>query len=167
MGKRAPRGGTARTKIVTVRLTPAEHARVQHRAAMAGSTVSAWAAEALSDGRVTVDVVHISRLHPALIAELKRVGNNINQIAACLNALYNVPAHEILAQMQHLLETLIRDEAVAARVARIRAARAGDPVPHPQSEAAERGLGAVRSRHGLDAAAGVDRGGPRHGSPHP
>lgn len=167
MGKRAPRGDTARTEIVTVRLTPAEHARVQHCAAVAGLTVSAWAAQALADGRVTVNVMHVSRLYPALIAELKRLGNNVNQIAACLNARENVPARTIVVQMQHLLEALIRDEAVAARVEHMRSARAGAPVPHPQSEAAERGLGAVRSRHGLDADAGVDRGGPGHGSPHP
>lgn len=175
MGKRATRGDEARTEIVHMRLTVSERLRVEQRAAAAGLTVSAWSARAVTGAEVTVAVTPTAPLPPGLIAELKRIGNNINQIAAALNTGRQVPATEIVAKMRDLLQALVRDETLVTRInacenpdgravlRRILGNRvasvpaAGDSVStHPHNEAAGP-VGGLRDRHGLDAAAGVDR----------
>lgn len=182
MGRRAARSDEARTEIVHMRLTVPERLRVEQRAAAAGLTVSAWAARAVTSSEVTVEVARTSTLPPGLIAELKRIGNNVNQIAAALNTGLHVPAAEIVAKMRDLLRSLVRDETLIARInecegpegramlRRILGNRvtsgqaAGDFVPPPPLGGAAEPVGRLRNRHGLDAAAGVDRGRPDHGS---
>jgi hypothetical protein len=116
MARRASRSDESRTEVVTIRLTKAERARLEQRASAAGLTVSAFAAQSLSTGRVTVEVTPSSALHPSLVAELKRIGNNVNQIATVLNAGRYAPIRNIVVQMRDLLHTLVRDEVLAARI---------------------------------------------------
>ncbi len=93
--------------------------------------MSAFSALALSASRVTVEVTPGPALHPAVIAELKRVGNNVNQIAAALNAREFVPARDIVLKMRELLHALIRDEVLAARIKAVEpGARSPDGTAH-------------------------------------
>jgi hypothetical protein len=131
---RAPRTDESRSEVVTLRLTKAERALVEQRASAAGLTLSAWAARMLSGGRVSVAVTPSPALHPSLVAELKRIGNNVNQIAACLNSGRFVPVRNIALGLQEVLQTIIGDALLSSR------ARAGqvkrtppDGAAHPQT----------------------------------
>lgn len=138
MAKRATRGDESRTEIITVRLTKAERARIEQRAAAAGLTVSAWAAQALSKGQVTVETKPAALvLPPDLIAEFKRIGNNLNQIAHALNARKAVAQGAVAAEFKDFVTALLRHEVlrargtpVASQLLKSRKGSGHDP-PHP------------------------------------
>jgi hypothetical protein len=114
--RRATRGVESRTEVVHVRMTKAERVRLEQRAAAAGLTVSAYAAQALADGRVTVEHQPAQLvLAPDVVAEFKRVGNNLNQIAHALNAFRPVPEGKLAATVHEFLQILLRNEALDAR----------------------------------------------------
>ncbi len=86
--KRAENPEDARTVKFSVSWTPDEASRVKARAAEAGLSVSAFIrAAALGDAgprarrRPIVDAAALAKTH----AELRRIGNNLNQIAHALN----------------------------------------------------------------------------------
>lgn len=118
MAKRAARGSESRTEVITVRLTKAERVRIEHRAAAGGLTVSAWAAQVLARGQVTVEAKPAAVvLPPELIAEFKRIGNNLNQIAHALNA--RMPAdHARLPRLWNdFISAILRDQYLQGRAA--------------------------------------------------
>lgn len=116
VAKRADRSDEARTEVLTVRLTRSARTKIAHNAAAAGVTVSAWCADVLADGRNVVEVAPTRALNPALVAELKRIGNNINQIAARLNLGKQSLERSVANAMSALMEALLRDEVLASRV---------------------------------------------------
>jgi hypothetical protein len=116
LSRRAGRGDKSRTEVVAIRLTKAERVRLEQRAAAAGLTVSAYAAQALADGRVTVEAQPAAIvLPPELIAEFKRVGNNLNQIAHRHNAGKHVPDGALAQAVNEFVRTFLRDESLKAR----------------------------------------------------
>jgi len=87
-----------RTAALLIALTPAERADFEARAAKAGLSLSAFARfAALGDKgprarrRPIVDAAALAQTH----AELKRVGNNLNQIAKALNGGHRVLLPEV------------------------------------------------------------------------
>lgn len=107
----------ARTQAITVRVTPAEHARLQAEAAQAGRSVAGLAERYITRGSVRVEASRMpAPLDPALIAELKRIGNNLNQIAHALNS--NLPPDTVstAANLRDLIHTLMRDELLLQRL---------------------------------------------------
>lgn len=87
-----------RTAALLIALTPAERADFEARAAKAGLSLSAFArAAALGEAgprarrRPIVDAAELASVH----AELKRVGNNVNQIAKALNSGHRVLLPEV------------------------------------------------------------------------
>lgn len=118
MAKRAPRGAESRTEIVTVRLTRSERVRLEQRASAAGLTVSAFAAQVLAKGQVTVEASPAPHtIAPALLAEFKRIGNNVNQIAHALHARGLVPQHGVAHAFNDFMRALLKDEVLKARAA--------------------------------------------------
>ncbi len=117
MVRRATRNSDAsRTEVVTVRLTKAERTRIEQRAAAAGLTVSAWAAQALAVGRITVETKPAALVLPVeLVAEFKRIGNNLNQIAHALNARKAVAEGAVATEFRGFITALLRHEALRAR----------------------------------------------------
>ena len=134
MPRRARRTDVSRTEVVTLRLTKAERRLVEQRALAAGLTVSAWSAHMLSTGRVSVEVTPSPALHPSLVAELKRIGNNVNQIAASLNAGRHVSVRNIALGLQEVLHCIIGDELLNSRARAGQAKRdPSDGAAHPQT----------------------------------
>ena len=87
-----------RTAAALVALTPAERAELEHRAANAGLSLSSFCrAAALGDAgprarrRPTVEAATLAQTH----GELRRVGNNLNQIARALNGGHKVLLPEV------------------------------------------------------------------------
>jgi hypothetical protein len=114
--KRAIRGDESRTEVVTIRLTKAERARLEQRASAAGLTVSAFAAQALAGGRITVETKPAALVLPLeLIAEFKRIGNNVNQIAHALNSRKPVADAAVAREFLSFIRTFMRHEALKAR----------------------------------------------------
>jgi hypothetical protein len=96
-------------------MTAAERAAIDQRAAAAGVTPSAFAAEVLRNGRVVVQ--QQQTLAPALMAELSRIGNNINQLAHAANASSAPPqAQALLTHFQELWGFMMNDEIMRRRV---------------------------------------------------
>jgi hypothetical protein len=92
--------------------------RIEHRAATAGLTVSAWAAQGLTKGQVTVETKPAAVVLPTeLIAEFKRMGNNLNQIAHALNARKAVAEGRVSQIFSDFIKALLRDEYLKSRAA--------------------------------------------------
>jgi hypothetical protein len=113
---RPGRGDDSRTEVITIRVTRAEKVRLDHRAATAGLSLSSWAARALADGRVTVETRPAVRmLPPELVAEFKRIGNNLNQIAHALNARKSVADGRVAREFADFLTAMMRNEYLRAK----------------------------------------------------
>ncbi len=103
--RRWPRG--ARKDRATLRLTDAEWAAVQARVRATGRTTGRYLRE-LALG--TVPRVRQTPAHDALVRELAKVGNNLNQLAHVANATDRLPdaarlgavLDELLAVIRHL-----------------------------------------------------------------
>lgn len=127
MASFATRGDESRTNVIAIRLTKAERLLVEHRAAVAGLTVSSWAERVLTEKRGPGEAAQTSSLQPDMVAELKRIANNLIQIAATTNAGQDVPAQEYLWQVHDLLDALIRDDLLGTHVV---AARSREGLRH-------------------------------------
>ncbi len=77
-----------RSKTVTIRLTPDEHLRCTIDARRAGLSVSGFCERLVCDGKVEA-TRGPEPMDPALLQELRRIGNNVNQVAHALNS--NLP----------------------------------------------------------------------------
>ena len=117
MPRRRTHTDAVRSRIVSIRLVEADYLRLKLDASWAGLSVSGLAEKLVRDGRVTIEQSDIpAPLSPVLMAELKRIGNNLNQIAHAVNS--NLPpdvgfTSKTLAQ---LIQQLGRDEIVAERI---------------------------------------------------
>jgi hypothetical protein len=109
MVKRASRSDESRTEVVTVRLTKAERTRLEFRASAAGLTVSAFASQLLNGGRVTVEAKAALNVPPELLAEFRRIGNNVNQIAYALNSRKAVPEGAVAKIFRDMVMALTQD----------------------------------------------------------
>jgi len=118
MTRRAERSRIRRSETIAFRVSTEEKLRLEDAAIEAGMTLSGYLA-AILDRRITtlksrLAEMHEPRmhrpeprtLHPDVMRELSRIGNNINQIAHALNSgLPPEPRHMVL-QLQKLM-TLI------------------------------------------------------------
>lgn len=119
--RRAPPGDEPLAATLTVRLTAAERQAFAQRAEAAGMTPSRYAAEVLRNGRIVVQ--QHETLAPALMAELSRIGNNLNQLAHAANAGMPADARGAIRIMQELFTFLMRDEITRRRVEAFAGAR--------------------------------------------
>jgi len=85
------RAAPKRTKTIIFRLTDAEFAQLSLKASELGlsSNELARALARTPEGRTTVQTANAA--DPALIAEIKRIGNNLNQIAKHANLYGELP----------------------------------------------------------------------------
>jgi hypothetical protein len=107
--------------MITVRVTAADHARLAAEAARTGLSLSGLAERLVTKGRIIVPPSTIpAPLHPALLAELKRVGNNLNQIAHAANA--GLPPNHLMAAgaLHDLITLLAKDELLSQRLNALR-----------------------------------------------
>lgn len=117
MPRRRTHSDDIRSKIISIRLLPADHERLKSNAAAAGLSVSGMAERLVRGARVRIEASSLpAPLSPALMAELKRIGNNLNQIAHALNS--NLPPDVTFtaSTLHRLIEQLARDEILAERI---------------------------------------------------
>lgn len=94
-----------RTKAMLVRFTPAEFALVQEHARSCRRTVARYVRETTLGS-----VPHTRRNHDvdAMLYQLGRIGNNVNQLAHVANATDRFPTAELLTAVLDELRALIR-----------------------------------------------------------
>jgi transcriptional regulator of met regulon len=111
MPRKRTHEGAVRSRIVSIRITEDHHQRLSQQAKTLGMTVSGLAEQLVRKGQVRVIASSIpAPLNPALLAELKRCGNNLNQIAHALNS--NLPPDQQFAvrTLTAFIEALARDD---------------------------------------------------------
>lgn len=117
MARRRTHSDDIRSKIISIRLLPADYERLKLNASWAGLSVSGLAERLVRDGRITIAQSDIpAPLSPALMAELKRIGNNLNQIAHALNSNLPPDVNFTVSTLHNLIQQLARDEILAERV---------------------------------------------------
>jgi hypothetical protein len=72
-------------------------------------------------------------MDPVVFAELRRIGNNINQIAHATNS--NLPTDVMYSwkSMNQLLSTLLTDEILSQKIAALRTRPTSNDPPPPQT----------------------------------
>ncbi|GJG89845.1 hypothetical protein tb265_50260 [Gemmatimonadetes bacterium T265] len=125
---------TPRPVKLRVHLTPEEHAELRRRAILSHRPVSRYVREAALAARVVIAAGAVDR---ALIGDLKRIANNVNQLAREANSARAFPAEAkvdaVLGPLAALIASLAAD--VAGR-------RSGAPEVFPtaaEADAAEEG----------------------------
>ena len=135
MARKRTHASTLRSRVVSIRLTDDEYAKRAAEARQAGLTMSSLCEKLVNKGKVDVasDAAH-RRMDPVLFAELRRIGNNANQIAHALNS--NLPPDVQYAwkTASELLRALGREEMFIQQLAEALRTRpvANDP-PAPQT----------------------------------
>ena len=124
MARRAPRGEEPRTKTLTVRLTAAERALTEQRAAAANLTPSGYLGELIRTGRVVVQKT--DTLDPVRKNELARIAHSIVALATAARA-GQAPEHwQTIEAMHDLMTWLMQDEITRRRVQAYEAERGAD-----------------------------------------
>ena len=94
------------TELLGVKLTPSQSAALAGRAAASGLPVSALARSLLTGGRLPKPGADPAALR-ALMAEINRLGNNINQMARVANQTGRIRSEAALeAVTAQIIETL-------------------------------------------------------------
>ena len=78
---KAEKAKDPRSEILRFRVTPEERSRIEHKALSSYRTLSRY----LRDCTLGKDIVVVSGID-ALVSELRRIGNNLNQLARAVNS---------------------------------------------------------------------------------
>ena len=114
--RRAARQPERRDAVLSIRMSHEQRAEIAQRAHGAGMTDSGYAATVLLKRKPTIIVPEYRQIDPSLFNELRRIGNNLNQIAHAANAGL-APGHQATAKALHdLISTFLRDEMLAQRM---------------------------------------------------
>lgn len=138
MTKRArQQDGGARTRQVLVRLTETEYAALEKRAQEAGMTVSGCTARLLVERAASTEPVPSATGEPplpiALINQLKRIGNNLNQLTHAANTGLPLDAHTTARTLRDLIATLTENELTSRRMPALKEPRTETHDPAPAS----------------------------------
>lgn len=120
MARRRTYREAARTQAITVRITPAEHARLTAEAAQAGVSIAGLAERYITRGTLKIESSGPASLQPAALAELKRIANALHTIAGTAPAHLPAKADSVAATMRDLLQLLVRDELLSQRITALR-----------------------------------------------
>lgn len=120
MARRRTYREAARTQAITVRITPAEHARLTAEAAQAGVSIAGLAERYITRGTLKIESSGPASLQPAALAELKRIANALHAIASTAPAHLPAKADSVAAAMRDLLQLLVRDELLSQRITALR-----------------------------------------------
>lgn len=122
-----------RSHLITIRVTEATHKRLKLQAATHGLTLSGLAEQLVRKGRVVVIGGSRDALDPAVLAELKRLGNNLNQLAHAANAGLPPSIPAAARRMHGLLTLLVRHHYFSSRLEAARATEAANDSSAPQA----------------------------------
>jgi len=137
---RVPRRRThakaTRSRMVCIRMTDDDYALKAAQAKELGLTVSGLCERLVLSGKVEAGARPAYRaMDPALFTELRRIGNNVNQIAHATNS--NLPTEVMYAwrTINTLLSTLLSDELLSQKISSLRTRTTEDDPPAAQARA--------------------------------
>jgi len=131
--KRTHAKGT-RNRMVCIRMTDDDYALKVSQAKELGLTVSGLCEQLVLTGKVDMSARPSYRaMDPALFTELRRIGNNVNQIAHATNS--NLPTDVMFAwrSVNKLMSALLSDELLSQKIASLRMRAPDDDSPPPQA----------------------------------
>ena len=134
MPRRRTHAKGARTKMVCIRMTDDDYALKSRQARELGLTPSGLCERLVLEGKVEMAArPSYKAMDPALFAELRRIGNNVNQIAHAVNG--NLPPDLMMAwrSMEQLLNTLLSAELVKQKTEALRMRTDDYGTPPPQA----------------------------------
>ncbi|MGE5512897.1 MAG: plasmid mobilization protein [Bacteroidota bacterium] len=136
MGRKRTHLKGARTRMVCIRLTDDDFAQRSAQARELGLTVSGLCERLVRDGRIVSGPrPAYTVMDPALFNELRRIGNNANQIAHALNS--NLPADTRFAwkTAHDLISALLSEELAKQKTQALRTRTIANDSPPPQTRA--------------------------------
>lgn len=120
--------------MVCIRMTDEDYVLKSAQAKELGLTVSGLCEQLVLAGKVDMSNRPSYRaMDPALFTELRRIGNNVNQIAHATNS--NLPTDVMFAwrSVNNLMSALLSDELLSQKISAMRTRTVeGDPSP-PQT----------------------------------
>lgn len=134
MPRRRTHAKATRSRMVCIRLTDDDYNHRSTQARELGLTVSGLCERLVLEGKVDMDARPSYRaMDPALFTELRRIGNNINQIAHATNS--NLPTDVMFAwrSVNQLMATLLGDELLSQKLHALRAKTESDGPPASQA----------------------------------
>lgn len=110
----------SKSKQLKVRLSESDHSRIKELSEMYGVTISEYVTkrclkveldperipEVVTRKKVVVKYSDVAQADPKLIAEVARIGNNLNQIARAINKGKSVNSLKLLIALQSTAEAL-------------------------------------------------------------
>ena len=95
-------------RLPDIRVTISERASVEAKAAQAGIPVTEFCRRAILGARITTPAAARSGIPSGLLADLARVGNNLNQIAHAAHLGRDLPgmAHATLIDLRALMDSI-------------------------------------------------------------
>lgn len=116
MGRKRTHTDAPRTKIVSARLREDTHDKLTAAAAKAGLSRASYVEHLIENRAVKTEPAHSDALPVALINELKRIGNNLNQIAHSVHSELSPPEAAITAVVAELVRTIASNEVLQRRL---------------------------------------------------
>lgn len=111
-----------RNRQINIRVSDADYERLSLAALKLGLKITAYCERRILRGRIAVEIAEttVHRIDPALFSELRRIGNNLNQVAHALNS--GLPPHLGMTAraMNDLLQALLRDDLLSRRIKALR-----------------------------------------------
>ncbi|WP_425277587.1 plasmid mobilization protein [Hyphomicrobium nitrativorans] len=120
--------------MVCIRMTDDDYVRKASEAKALGLTVSGLCERLVLTGKVEMSAVPTYRvMDPALFAELRRIGNNVNQLAHALNG--NLPPDRgyLWNTAQQLLTMLLSEELLNQKTSSLMTRAIANDSPAPQA----------------------------------
>jgi hypothetical protein len=134
MARRRTHATAPRSRTVTIRLTNDEYLRRTIDARKAGLSVSGLCEKLICEGRVEAGPASGYRpMDPALFAELRRIGNNLNQVAHAVNTGLPPDVNFAWRSTNDLVHVLMREEMLAQQIATLRMRTTANDSPPPQT----------------------------------
>lgn len=116
MGRKRTHTDAPRTKIVSARLREDTHDKLTAAAAKAGLSRASYVEHLIENRALKMEPAHSDALPVALINELKRIGNNLNQIAHSVHSELSPSEATITAVVAELVRTIASNEVLHRRL---------------------------------------------------
>ena len=122
-----------RHRQINIRVTDGDHTRLSAEARKADLKLAVYCEVILLRRKIEIAQTTLHRMDPALFAELRRIGNNLNQVAHAINS--GLPPHLMLAaqSLNAVLHILLRDELLNRRIETLRMRTQFDGAAPPET----------------------------------
>jgi hypothetical protein len=105
-----------KSRLISFRLTPEGRSRLEFEAASNGMTLTAYIEAKLDRQLKQIEVRKSDGLHPAVTHELRRIGNNLNQLTHAANAGLTPHHRSLIKTLDGMITLLTEDDTTGPRI---------------------------------------------------